>query len=253
MSGPLTIGDIEVHPAANLFPEMGDGDLDALYESVKVHGVRVPLVFFEGKLIDGRNRLRASVMAGLDTRKLPRRSLGSDVDPFLWAWDANCSRLDYTPAQKAAIRIKIEEASGDLARMRAEIAESANRARAEKAKEQHEVSNPRAGERSTGRVSRETAPEPKRERARIAESAHVSPATVARVQKLKREDPEAFEALASGKPQRGKLPPDHPLLSKRKPAKNWSVPRSIPAMAAFLRERLPSDERSELARLLEDA
>lgn len=254
MAEGMRIGSIVVHPAAALFPEMDGEQLAALAESVKRHGIRVPLVFFDGKLLDGRNRVRASVVAGLDTEKLPRRNLSSDVDPYLWAWDANCSRLDYSPAQKAAIRLKIEEASGDLARMQAEIAEKANRARAEKAKEQHEESNPRAGERS-GRASHEATPkpEPRRAAAEIAEKAHVSRATVERVQKLKREDPEAFEALAAGKKPKatpGRLPSDHPLLSKRKPAKNWSVPRSIPALAEFLRERLTSHERRDLARLL---
>lgn len=244
MSGTLRIGDIEVHPAATLFPEMGEADLTALYESIKAHGVRVPLKFYRGKLLDGRNRLRASVMAGLDTRRLPRESIPSDVDPYLWAWDANCSRLDYSPAQKAAIRLKIEEASGDLARMQAEIEEKANRARSEK---QAGVPKAEAKERA---VSRDTArpAEPTRQRERIAEAAHVSPATVARVQKIKREDPAAFETLAT----KGKLPPGHPLNAKRKQAKNWSVPRSVPAMAAFLRERLTSVERSELIGLLSD-
>lgn len=244
------IRDVEVHPAAEMFPEMPQEELNGLYESVARSGVRVPLVFFDGKLLDGRNRMRACIMASIPTEKIPKRTLSADVDPYLWAWDANCSRLDYTPAQKVAIRIKIEEASGDLARMRAEIAESANRARAEK-----QAGVPKA-ERDGSREPRRSAspPESKRHVAEeIAEKAHVSPATVKRVQRLKREDPAAFEALAAGKPQRGKLPPDHPLLSKRKPAKNWSVPRPIPAMAAFLRERLPSDERLELARLLEDA
>lgn len=242
MGGTLRrIGNIEVHPAADLFPEMGGADLDALYESVKAHGIRVPLVFFDGRLIDGRNRLRASVMAGLDTAKLPRRTLAASEDPYEWAWDANCARLDYSPAQKAAIRIKIEEASGDLARMKAEIEDKANRARAEK---QAGVPKAEATERRAPRDAPRS--EPKKVAKEIAEKAHVSPRTVERVQKLQREDPEAFETLAT----KGKLPANHPLLAKRKQPKNWNVPRAIPAMAAFLWERLPSTERLELARLL---
>jgi hypothetical protein len=235
------IRDVEVHPAANLFPEMGKTDLDRLCESVTRNGVRVPLVFFEGKLLDGRNRMRACVMAGIPTEKIPRRTVAAGTDPFLWAWDANCSRLDYAPAQKAAIRIKIEEASGELARMHAAIEEEANRARAEKLADVPRDSRPPRG----GSLSKPK-PEPRTVAKEIAEKAHVSPRTVERVQKLKREDPAAFETLAT----KGKLPPGHPLLANRKPAKNWNVPRAIPAMAAFLRARLPSDERLELARLL---
>jgi hypothetical protein len=250
MHGTRTfIRDVEVHPAANLFPEMQAEDLERLRESIQSHGVRVPLVFLEGKLIDGRNRMRACVVAGIPTEKIPKRNLDPDVDPYLWAWDANCSRLDYTPAQKAAIRIKIEEASGELARMKAAIDEQANRSRSEKAKGNANAAPARA---ENSRASCEAAPPPRKAAQEIAEKAHVSRATVERVQKLKREDPQAFEALASGKPQKGHLPPGHPLLAKRRPAKNWSVPRPVPAMAAFLRERLTSTERLELARLLSE-
>lgn len=244
MGGTLRIGDIEVHPAAMLFPEMGEADLTALYESVKAHGVRVPLKFYQGKLLDGRNRLRASVMAGLDTRRLPRETIPADVDPFLWAWDANCARLDYSPAQKAAIRLKIEEASGDLARSRAAITEEANRARSEK---QTGVPKAESSERRAPRDAPRS--EPRKVAHEVAERAHVSPRTVERVMRVKREDPEAFEALAS----KGRLPRSHLLLARRNAAKNWSVPRAIPAMAAFLRERLTSTERAELVALLSDA
>lgn len=243
MSGLTRIGSIEVHPAANLFPEMEQTDLVSLAESIKQHGLRVPLVFFDGKLIDGRNRVRAAALAGLDTDRLPRRNLAPDVDPYLWAWDANCSRLDYTPSQKAAVRILVDEASGELARLRAERAAEANRARAEKL-----ADVPRDSRAPRGAPLSAPKPEPRKVAKEIAEKAHVSPRTVERVQKLKREDPDAFEALAT----KGRLPPGHPLNAKRKQAKNWSVPRSIPALAAFLRERLTSGERAELAALLSD-
>jgi hypothetical protein len=240
------IRDVEVHPAANLFPEMAQPDLDALCESISRHGVRVPLVFFEGKLLDGRNRMRACVMAGIPTEKIPRRTVNGDTDPFLWAWDANCSRLDYAPAQKAAIRIKIDEASGELARLREEREEEANEARAEKQKDNDNAAKARPKNSQAPRGAPLIPPEPRKVAKDIAEKAHVSPRTVERVQKLKREDPAAFEALAT----KGRLPAGHPLLAKRSKAKNWTVPRAIPALAAFLRERLPSDERLDLARLL---
>jgi hypothetical protein len=87
-------------------------------------------------------------MAGLDTAKLPRETIRGDVDPYQYAWDLNCSRLDYKPAQKAAIRIKIEKESGEIQRRREEAGEKANRKRSRAAKAQHEASNPRRGETS---------------------------------------------------------------------------------------------------------
>ena len=246
--GARFICDVQIHPAANLFPEMGDDDLASLTRSIRANGVRVPVVFCDGQLIDGRNRMRAALAAGMSTDRVPRRNLPSDTDPYLWAWDANCSRLDYTIGQKAAIRVKIEEASGDLARQRATIAEAANKARSEKAKEQHAASNPRAGEKS-GRASSDASPAtPRKTAARIAEAAKVSVPTVERVMKLKREDPAAFERLAAtGHAHEPKKRVPAGAALKNSPNANFvKVPRAIPALAAFLRERLTSKEVADL-------
>lgn len=251
MDGTTMIGEFEVHPAANAFPELSDERLRELYEDVKARGIVVPLKFYCGKLLDGRNRLRAWIMAGRDTSRLPREHVDPSKNPWDEVWSLNGARRDLPAAQRAAIRLKIDEGSGEHERLRAEIAERANRARAEKqagvpkaeAKEQRRPSP--EGPRSRPHRDSPAAKE-------IAARANVSRATVERVQKLKREDPEAFEALASGKPKRqtGLLPPGHALLSKRKPAKNWSVPRAIPALAAFLCARLTTRERRDLAGLL---
>lgn len=241
--GARFICDVQIHPAANLFPEMGDDDLASLTRSIKANGVRVPVVFCDGQLIDGRNRMRAALAAGMSTERVPRRNLPSDTDPYLWAWDANCSRLDYTVGQKAAIRVKIEEASGDLAKQRATIAEAANKARSEK----------QAGVPKAEAKERRGSDDPPRSRESktaeaVAVAAKVSPATVKRVMKLKREDPAAFERLAAtGHAHEPKRRVPSGAALKNSPNANFvKVPRAIPALAAFLRERLTSKEVADL-------
>ena len=44
------------HEYANLFPMIQDATLDALREDIGIHGVREPIVFLDGAILDGRNR-----------------------------------------------------------------------------------------------------------------------------------------------------------------------------------------------------
>ncbi len=126
---------------------------------------------------------------------------------------------------------------------------AANEARAAKAKAQHAVSNPRNGETS-GQASRDAAPKPapapKRERDRIAEAANVSPKTVERVQKLKREDPAAQLELAAPCPRCGaRMVPLEELVQVALEARGaldvlrLCVPGSIKAAVLLFAQALP--------------
>src|ERR1700730_9925717 len=56
-----------VHPAALVFPEMSPADLDGLVEDIKQNGLAHPIVrTSEGVVLDGRNRLKACEIAGID-------------------------------------------------------------------------------------------------------------------------------------------------------------------------------------------
>ena len=50
---------IKAHPAADLFPMMPEAELRELGEDIKTHGLKSHLKLHNGKLLDGRNRLRA--------------------------------------------------------------------------------------------------------------------------------------------------------------------------------------------------
>jgi ParB family chromosome partitioning protein len=50
---------LEYHPIANIFPLMAGDDYTALVADIAEHGLIEPIWLYQGKVLDGRNRLRA--------------------------------------------------------------------------------------------------------------------------------------------------------------------------------------------------
>ena len=50
---------MKLHDAAKLFPEMVGDEFNSLVEDIEKNGLREPLKTYKGKLLDGRNRLKA--------------------------------------------------------------------------------------------------------------------------------------------------------------------------------------------------
>ena len=55
----------EYHEIANAFPLMKGSQFDDLVVDIRANGLRIPITTFEGKVLDGRNRERACLLAGV--------------------------------------------------------------------------------------------------------------------------------------------------------------------------------------------
>jgi hypothetical protein len=61
------MSDLAVHPVAALFPMLADDELDELAADIKQRGLLQPFVLdAEGRVLDGRNRLSACEIAGVE-------------------------------------------------------------------------------------------------------------------------------------------------------------------------------------------
>lgn len=99
-SGATRIAGVPVHPAAQLFPMLPETQLLELAEDIKGNGLKHPIVRHEGKVLDGRNRLEACKLAGVEPRFEEWNGKGSAT---AYAISANVKRRHLTPSQLAMV------------------------------------------------------------------------------------------------------------------------------------------------------
>ena len=155
----------QVHPAAALWPMLQGEGMEVLIESMKTHGFdpKKPILLYQGKVIDGRNRQAAAKAAGIKPI-YQNVAASKNYNPWLDSWKHNGARRDVEPDQKAAIHFELIEKAG------LEFGKQGKKA------------------------SAETFTLPK-----IAEASGVSRMTVARVAAIKKNSPAKFKEVLRGK------------------------------------------------------
>ena len=96
---------IESHPAATLFPLMDGIELKALADDITAHGLLEPIVMLDGRVLDGRNRLRACELSGVTPLFVEWVQNGSS--PTEWVVSHNLHRRHLTVAQRAALALDL--------------------------------------------------------------------------------------------------------------------------------------------------
>src|SRR5713101_2850756 len=90
------------HPFAEMFPPMDDNAFMALLDSIKVHGLKVPIVINQrNQIIDGINRYRACIKLAIPP-KFERREL-TDTEALNLVLCNNIHRRHMSEAQRAAV------------------------------------------------------------------------------------------------------------------------------------------------------
>src|SRR5262245_11513701 len=91
------------HPLAKLFPLLEGAEFADLVEDVRQHGVREPIVLYENAILDGRNRYRAALEAGVDC---PGEAYEGD-DPLAFVVSLNLKRRHLDESQRAWVAAQI--------------------------------------------------------------------------------------------------------------------------------------------------
>jgi hypothetical protein len=93
------------HPLAELFPMMGDSEIQELSEDIKKNGLKNPIITYEGKILDGRNRYAACKLAFVE----PDTEEYSGNNPLEYIVSLNLHRRHLSESQRGVIAGKIAD------------------------------------------------------------------------------------------------------------------------------------------------
>lgn len=177
----MTTATHKVHPAAQMFPMMEGEAFDAFVDDINKHGLQQPIaVLPDGSILDGRNRLRACEVLGVE----PWTVTVDPESPLAYVLSANKHRRHLTSSQLAALAVE------ELPKFRAE------------AKERQREGGKKAGRNRPQQVP-EKVPEPiartdGETRVRAAKAFGTNPKYVETAQKVKNDAPDLFEKIKEG-------------------------------------------------------
>ncbi|SRR5581483_2293308 len=189
------VQEYEFHEACLLFPLMEEAELQELADDIKQNGLKEPIALLDGKVIDGRNRLRACEIAQVE----PMFTNIQVESPTSYVISKNLKRRHLTISQKAAIAARAIERYAAEAQER-QVAAGTPNLKQFQGKDQllPRGSNWSKSEKnrdlthSDQHLSQGTAA------AQVAREFDVSERTVARALVVKEADPELFEKMERG-------------------------------------------------------
>jgi hypothetical protein len=97
--------DLQLHPLCTLFPRMAGAEFSTLVDDIKANGQREPIILHDGMILDGGNRYRACIEAGIEPQTM-KFGGGNIVDYVL---SANLHRRHLSPGQQAAIVASMQD------------------------------------------------------------------------------------------------------------------------------------------------
>ena len=115
--------ELEIHPVALIMPQMNDEEFRMFKEDISGNGLIEPVVLFQGKVLDGRNRYNACRELGIEVFA---RTWEGGMDPVEYVVSKNIHRRQLTPAQRATAAAKAIGYHADEAKKRQQAAGAAN-------------------------------------------------------------------------------------------------------------------------------
>ena len=184
----------ESHPIADIWPLLSDEELQELAEDIKQRGLLNPIVLYEGKILDGRNRFKACQLAGV----VPKTLQYEGDKPISHALALNEKRRHLTKSQRAALAVEIEPMFAAEAKKRQQAAGKTNTN--PEGKNQHtQVESRKLKELFPEATKSEPNKSKEQSRQQVAKALDTNERYVSQAKKIRNEAPEVFADLKQGK------------------------------------------------------
>ena len=96
---------MELHPYSRLFPEMDPEEFSGLVDDIKNYGLRLPILVLDGRILDGRHRHRACLLANVPARF--EEFQGTEEEALQYVLSSNLHRRQLSVSQKAAVALEL--------------------------------------------------------------------------------------------------------------------------------------------------
>lgn len=163
----------------NLIPPLKEEELTKLEKNILQDGIRDKLVVWKDTIIDGHNRYDIAKKHDLKF-EVRRLHFLSKEEAINWMLNNQLGRRNLTPQQRVDVLFQAEELIKSI----------------------YEKGKIKSGERTDltfCSTDQKVERKPHNSREEIAKLAQTSPATVGRMRKIKKEDPEAYKEVVGGK------------------------------------------------------
>ncbi|MGB8014160.1 MAG: hypothetical protein WCF68_21290 [Terriglobales bacterium] len=190
---------LKAHPAADMFPLMGSGDLESLANNIRLSGQLFPITLTkDGLILDGRNRLAAYKRPALKGLEPWILTYEGSLTPMDYVRSVNWERMHLNPSQRAQLAVLL-------------LPEAQRKAAERQGKRNDLTSGSGDPNVENGRAVEV-----------VAKQMGVSPAQVKRAARIQKENPAAAERIKEGK---STVRTEHSKLPK-KTSRKTTAPKS---------------------------
>lgn len=191
--------EYKIHPLANLLPMLTDEELQSLAKDLKQNGQRLPIIRWHGQIIDGRNRLKACAIAGIEPSiKDKDDALGDEEAVFEFIKSVNLERRHLTKSEMAVIGHELNKMYEILKKNQA-----TNTVKDEDVDHEDDAEDTSDVPVDDVEADGDESHKPLRNKTKqvevIAKKVGVSPAYVHEAERIERENPEKYSEVKAGK------------------------------------------------------